>query len=111
MTGHRNLDKFVRQNEASLGHIPCHEGVRAVDMDLAHHAACLELSQHLYSQCMQVKRLKNKGESDRVSRLNGPLNNSKTAEDALLKAAILYETSEEESGLDPLVQKRAETAR
>lgn len=39
-------------------------------MDLAHHAVYLELSQHLNSQRMQVKRLRNRGESDRVSRLN-----------------------------------------
>jgi SNF2 family DNA or RNA helicase len=102
------LDQFVRQNEASLGHIPCHEELRAIDMDLAHHAVYLELSQHLNSQRMQVKRLRNKGESDRVSRLNASLNNSKTAEDALLKAALLYETSAGESGLDTLVRKRSE---
>ncbi|KAF3050916.1 hypothetical protein E8E11_006202 [Didymella keratinophila] len=105
------LDKFVRQNEASLGHIPCHEELRAVGMDLAHHAVYLELSQHLNSQRMQVKRLRNKGESDRVSRLNASLNNSKTAEDALLKAALLYETSVGESGLDSLVRKRSEQRR
>ncbi|KAF3033361.1 hypothetical protein E8E12_001533 [Didymella heteroderae] len=109
------LDKFVRQNEASLGHIPCHEELRAVDLDVAHHAVYLELSQHLNSQRMQVKRLKNKGDSDRVSRLNASLNNSKTAEYALLKAALLYGTSAGESGLDSLVQKRldqrAETER
>jgi SNF2 family DNA or RNA helicase len=102
------LDKFVRQNEASLKHIPCLEELRAVDLDIAHHAVYLELSQHLSSQRMQVKRLRNKGESDRVSRLNASLNNSKTAEDALLKAALLYETSAGESGLDSLVRKRSE---
>ncbi|KAJ4383483.1 hypothetical protein N0V86_001532 [Didymella sp. IMI 355093] len=102
------LDKFVRQNEASLKHIPCLEELRAVDLDIAHHAVYLELSQHLSSQRMQVKRLRNKGESDRVSRLNASLNNSKTAEDALLKAALLYETNAGESGLDSLVRKRSE---
>jgi hypothetical protein len=105
------LDIFVRQNEASLEHVPCHEELRAVDLDVAHHAVYLELSQHLISQRMQVKRLKNKAESDRTSRLNASLNNSKTAEDALLKAALLYETKEGESGLDMLVQKRSEQRR
>ena len=102
------LDTFVRQNEASLEHIPCHEELRAVDLDVAHHAVYLELSQHLISQRMQVKKLKNKAESDRTNRLNTSLNNSKTAEDALLKAALLYETSEGESALDTLVRKRSE---
>lgn len=105
------LDLFVRQNEASLEHIPCHEELRAVDLDVAHHAVYLELSQHLISQRMQVKRLKNKAESDKTSRLNASLNNSKTAEDALLKAALLYETKEGESGLNSLVQKRSEQRR
>ncbi|KAF2631544.1 hypothetical protein BU25DRAFT_384913 [Macroventuria anomochaeta] len=105
------LDLFVRQNEASLEHIPCHEELRAVDLDVAHHAVYLELSQHLISQRMQVKRLRNKADSDRTSRLNASLNNSKTAEDALLKAALLYETSEGESGLETLVQKRSEQRR
>ncbi|KAF9696594.1 hypothetical protein EKO04_005577 [Ascochyta lentis] len=102
------LDLFVRQNDASLEHIPCHEKLRAVHLGVAHHAVYLELSQHLISQRMQVRKLKNKAESDRTSRLNASLNNSKTAEDALLKAALLYETSEGESGLDTLVQKRSE---
>lgn len=105
------LDMFVRQNEASLEHIPCHEELRAVGLDVAHHAVYLELSQHLISQRMQVKKLKNKAESDRTSRLNASLNNSKTAEDVLLKAALLYETKEGESGLDMLVQKRSEQRR
>lgn len=105
------LDRFVRQNDASLEHIPCHEELRAIDLDVAHHAVYLELSQHLISQRMQVKRLKNKAESDRTSRLNASLNNSKTAEDALLKAALLYETSEGESGLETLAQKRLEQRR
>jgi hypothetical protein len=56
---------------------------------------------------MQVKRLRNKADSDRTSRLNASLNNSKTAEDALLKAALEYETSAGESGLKTLVQKRS----
>jgi hypothetical protein len=101
------LDLFVRQNEASLEHIPCSEELRAVDLDVAHHAVYLELSQHLISQRMQVRKLKNKAESDRTSRLNASLNNSKNAEDALLKAALFYETREEESGLETLVQKRS----
>lgn len=102
------LDLFVRQNEASLEHIPCQEELRAIELDVAHHAVYFELSQHLISQRMQVKRLRNKADSDRTSRLNASLNNSKTAEDALLKAALLYETGEEDSGLDTLVQKRSQ---
>lgn len=102
------LTNFVRQNEASLDHVPCQEELRAVDLDVAHHAVYLELSQHLISQRMQVKRLKNKAESGKTSRLNASLNNSRTAEDALLKAALFYETAVGVSSLDMLVTKRSE---
>ena len=102
------LDLFVRQNEASLEHIPCQEELRAVDLDIAHHAIYLELSQHLISQRMQVKRLQNKQDSDRASRLNASLNNSKTAEDALVKAALDYGTSTGASGLEALIEKRSQ---
>ncbi|KAJ4992203.1 hypothetical protein SVAN01_02222 [Stagonosporopsis vannaccii] len=97
------LDLFVRQNEASLDHIPCHEELRALELDVTHHAVYLELSKHLISQRMQVKRLRNKTESDRTSRLNASLNNSRTAEDALLKAALI---GEEDMSLSNLLEKR-----
>jgi hypothetical protein len=102
------LDLFVRQNEASLEHIPCQQELRAVNLDIAHHAVYLELSQHLISQRMQVKRLRNKADSDRTSRLNASLDNSETAEDALVKAALNYETSSGASGLEALIKKRSQ---
>lgn len=101
------LDLFVRQNEASLEYILCQEELCAVDLDISHHLLYLELSQYLISQRMQVKRLRNEADSDRTSKLNASLNNSKTAEDALLKAVLDDEASAEESGLQALVQKRS----
>lgn len=98
------LNLFVRQNQASLEHIPCHEELRALELDVAHHAVYLELSKHLISQRMQVRRLRNKAESDRTSRLNASLNNSRTAEDALLKAALI---GEEDMSLSSLLKKRS----
>ncbi|KAH6643750.1 hypothetical protein C7974DRAFT_382135 [Boeremia exigua] len=105
------LDLFVRQNEASLEHIPCHEELRALELDVAHHAVYLELSKHLISQRMQVKKLKNKAESDRTSRLNASLNHSKTAEDALLKVALIDDTREGDMGLHSLVARRTSQRR
>ncbi|RMZ69593.1 hypothetical protein GMOD_00006426 [Pyrenophora seminiperda CCB06] len=103
------LDKFVRQNEAELQDVACTERLLPVGLDTAHHAVYLELSQHLISQRMQIKRLNNKSSSDRTERLNDSLDNSSTAEEALLKSALLFETEEDgQSGLELLIEKRAD---
>ncbi|KAJ4375110.1 hypothetical protein N0V83_002194 [Neocucurbitaria cava] len=101
------LDLFVRQNEAQLEHIACSENILPIELNIAHHAVYLELSQHLISQRMQIKKLNNKSSSDRTDRLNASLDNSATAEEALLRSALLFETSDGESGLDLLMVKRS----
>jgi len=58
------LNKFVRQNEAELQHIPCVETLVPVGLEAAHHAVYLELSQHLISQRMQIKKLNKKSSFD-----------------------------------------------
>jgi hypothetical protein len=100
------LDRFVRQNEPSLEHIQCSESLRIVELDVAHHTVYLELSQHLISQRMALKRMKNAEGTDRTNRLNASLNGSSTGEDALLKCALLYENNSE-SGLQTLLQTRS----
>jgi hypothetical protein len=105
------LDRFVRQNEPSLEHIDCSEELCPIELNVAHHAVYLELSQHLISQRMQVRKLNNKTNSDRLLRLNASLNNSATAEDALLKSALLFKTSDGESAIGALMQKREEQRR
>jgi site-specific DNA-cytosine methylase len=105
------LDRFVRQNEPCLAHIACSEVLRPVELDVAHHAVYLELSQHLIAQKMMVKKLKSSDKSDRTHRLHASLNNSSTAEEALIKSALQFETdegSESESGLGLLLHKRQE---
>ncbi|KAH7091264.1 hypothetical protein FB567DRAFT_269948 [Paraphoma chrysanthemicola] len=102
------LDLFVRQNEPCLGHIPCEEKIMPVELDMGHHAIYLELSQHLISQKMQIKKLNNKLTSDKIDRLNASLNDSASAEDALLKSALVFETHSGESGLKKLGDKRSE---
>ncbi|KAJ8114408.1 hypothetical protein OPT61_g3697 [Boeremia exigua] len=69
------LNLFVRQNEASLEHIPCHDELRALELGNTHRVV--------------------------TSRLNASLNHSKTAEDALLKVALIDDTSE-----GSLIEKR-----
>ena len=103
------LDKFVRQNEAELQGISCTERLVPVKLDAAHHAVYLELSQHLISQRMQIKKLNSKSSSDRNDRLNDSLDNSSTAEEALLKSALVFEAAEDgKSGLELLITKRSE---
>ncbi|KAF2027883.1 hypothetical protein EK21DRAFT_70985 [Setomelanomma holmii] len=102
------LDAFVRQNEACLGHIACEEQIVSVELNIGHHAVYLELSQHLIAQKMQIKKLNNKLTSDKIDRLNTSLNNSATAEEALLKSALLFETASGLSGLDELKKTRSE---
>ena len=79
------LDNFVRQNEAELRHIQCSEKLLSVDLDVAHHALYLELSQYLISQKMQIKKLNKNSGSDRSSRLNDSLEGFVSAEEALLR--------------------------
>ncbi|KAF2688013.1 hypothetical protein K458DRAFT_294513 [Lentithecium fluviatile CBS 122367] len=94
------LDHFVRQNEPSLENITCQETLHPIELGIAHHAVYLELSQHLISQRMQIKKLNSKSKSYRSDRLNESLNNSATAEEALLKCALLFKTGKGESSLD-----------
>jgi hypothetical protein len=101
------LDSFVRQNEACLGHVACAEMITPIKLDIGHHAVYLELSQYLISQKMQIKKLKNKLRSDKIDRLNASLSNSTTAEDALLKSALLFKTSSGTSALEVLTELRS----
>ena len=96
----------MRQNEAELSHIPCIERLVPVELDVAHHGVYLELSQHLVSQKMQIKKLSKELKSDRSDRLNESLENSATAEEAFLKPALSFETEDGESGLESLIDKR-----
>ncbi|KAF2271565.1 uncharacterized protein EI97DRAFT_387612 [Westerdykella ornata] len=109
------LNLFVRQNEPCLRHIECAEVLRPIELDIAHQSVYLELSQHLISQKMMVKKLKANDKSDRTERLHASLNGSSTAEEALLKAALHFQTEAgstprggSASGLSSLLSKRKE---
>jgi ABC-type uncharacterized transport system YnjBCD substrate-binding protein len=82
-----------------------------VELDAAQHAVYLELSQYLISQRIQIKKLNQKSGSDRSSRLNDSLENSASAEEALLRCALLFETEEGKSALELLIEKRSQQLR
>ncbi|CAJ2509459.1 Uu.00g144850.m01.CDS01 [Anthostomella pinea] len=109
------LDLFVRQNEPSLGNIPCVERIVPSELDIGHHATYLELSEYVASHHMAIKKLKNKVSLDKETRLfdkntrlNDSLSNSATAEDALLKSAL---TSDGKSALQTLAELRSSQQR
>jgi hypothetical protein len=101
------LDLFVRQNEPCLGHVACVESIMPSEIDIGHLAVYLELMQYVGSHGMAIKKLKNKTHSDKIDRLNASLSNSATAEDALLKSALLFRTSEGKSALHVLTELRS----
>jgi hypothetical protein len=102
------LDLFVRQNEPALQHIECSDQLLPVSLDGAHHAIYLELSQHLISQRMQIKKSKINSGADRNNRLTTSLNNSKTAEDALMKTALTFQALHDQVGIEGVVRTRSE---
>jgi site-specific DNA-cytosine methylase len=99
------LNLFVRKNKPSLDYIACQEFLQPIELDLAHHAIYLELSQYLNAQKTQLKRptSKSKANADRIDRLDAILNGSASAEDALLKGAL----SLHGSGIEALIQTRS----
>lgn len=101
------LNIFVRQNEPCLAHVACIERIKPSEIDIGHLAVYLELLQYVGSHGMAIKRLKNKTPSDKIERLNASLNYSATAEDALLKCALLFRTSEGTSALAGLTALRS----
>ncbi|KAF2711651.1 hypothetical protein K504DRAFT_375054 [Pleomassaria siparia CBS 279.74] len=109
------LNTFARQNAPSLEHIECTEILRPVELGVAHYAVYLELSQHLSSLRMQIKKQKpaKRSKSDakahdslRNVRFEKSLRNSETAEQALVHAALEFTTSAGESKLPTLVAQR-----
>jgi hypothetical protein len=86
------LNYFVRQNEADLVHITCNENLLPIKLDAAHHAVYLELSQHLISQQMQIKKMSKKSMSDRSGRVDESLNGSESAEEALVNSALFRDS-------------------
>jgi hypothetical protein len=106
------LDKFARQNAPSLKHIDCIEILQPVKLGMAHQLVYLELSQHLTSLRMQLKKQKpgkgskSRPENPRDARVEISLRKSETAEEALINAALEFTTEAGDSGLDALMDTR-----
>jgi site-specific DNA-cytosine methylase len=89
------LDQFVRQNEPQLAHIACMERLHPVKLDAAHHVLYVELCQDLNAQRLQLRQVGKKDQKDkhRVKNAEVSLENAKSAEEALLKRALMHDAS------------------
>ena len=82
------LDRFVRQNIAEIDEIPQEEHLRFVKLPPAERAVYLELETHLKSLEMnsqKAKKSKKSSKGDREKRMQAVLEDSQSAEEALLK--------------------------
>ena len=94
------LDRFVRQNVAELDEIPFEEQECVVELPPAERAIYLELETYLNSLEMNGKsaqKSKRKSTGDRESRMQKVLQESDTAEEALLKSCSHFNLSSDTS--------------
>ena len=92
------LDRFVRQNIAEIDEIPGEEIETLIDLPPVERAIYLELSTYLQSLEMNAqtaKMSKKKSQSDRESRMQKILQDSHSAEEALLKCCTHFDLSGE----------------
>lgn len=94
------LDRFVRQNIAEIDEIPYQEHEELVQLSSAERAIYLELETVLRALEMNhssAQLSKKKSQSDRESRIQAILNESKSAEEALVKCASSFNLSGEDT--------------
>jgi SNF2 family DNA or RNA helicase len=90
------LDRFVRQNIAEIDEIPYEEHLEFIELPPAERAIYLELETHLRSLDMKSKsaqRSKKRSTGDRENRMQQVLEESKSAEEALLKRCAHFNMS------------------
>ena len=90
------LDRFVRQNIAEIDEIPYEEHLEFIELPPAERAIYLELDTHLRSLDMKSKsaqRSKKRSTGDRENRMQQVLEESKSAEEALLKRCAHFNMS------------------
>ena len=105
------LNTFVRQNIMDFAELEYEDHLVPVTLDLDHRAIYTELSQHLNSLDMRIKKGSRSKKTDREERLYEAVEDSDRAEDALSKMAAYFEPGEadsnaQETGLDPLIKTR-----
>ncbi|KAK0920174.1 hypothetical protein LTR91_001035 [Friedmanniomyces endolithicus] len=105
------LDTFVRRNVMDFAEMRYEDNLLPVTLDLDHRVMYTELSQHLNSLDMRIKRGKKSQATDRDERLYRAVNTSETAEEALSKTVAFLDRDtfdEASSGLVTLIQVREE---
>nr|POE93396.1 putative atp-dependent helicase c17a2.12 [Quercus suber] len=84
------LDTFVRRNIMDGTALQYADHLVPVVLDTDHRALNFELLQHLNSLDMRIKRGKKKGTTDREDLVHKMVNQSNTAEEALVKTAAFF---------------------
>ncbi|KAI7223770.1 hypothetical protein KC333_g346 [Hortaea werneckii] len=85
------LDTFVRRNVMDFSELKVEDNLVPVSLTLDHRTLYMELSQHMNSSAMRLKkRVKAQG-TDREERLHVAVDTSQTAEEALSRTAAFYE--------------------
>ncbi|KAK5129398.1 hypothetical protein LTR08_003285 [Meristemomyces frigidus] len=102
------LDTFVRRNIMDFAELKYVDHLVPITLDLNHQALYMELSQHLNSSAMRIKKGKKGSASDRQDRLHAAFENSSTAEEALSKTAAFFSRdmdayAESGAGLDAAI--------
>ncbi|KAF2213398.1 hypothetical protein CERZMDRAFT_30029, partial [Cercospora zeae-maydis SCOH1-5] len=87
----RFLSVFARQNIGDFGKMPYQEHLVPVTLDLEQQLLYTELSQHLNSLQMRIKRSGKSKPTDRTKRLQEAVSTSTSAEEALSKAATFVD--------------------
>ncbi|KAK4540354.1 hypothetical protein LTR36_009311 [Oleoguttula mirabilis] len=84
------LDTFVRRNIMDFAELKYEDTLVPVVLDLDHRAMYTELSQHLNSSDMKIKKGRRSQATDRQERLHAGIATSATAEEALSKTAAFF---------------------
>ncbi|KAK3068228.1 hypothetical protein LTR53_014363, partial [Teratosphaeriaceae sp. CCFEE 6253] len=103
------LDTFVRRNLMDFAELRVEDYIHPVALDLDHRAMYTELSQHLNSLDMRIRRGKKGEQVDREERLYRAVNTSETGEEALSKtAAFVDREALAGSGLESAIRTRVD---
>ncbi|KAI6892787.1 hypothetical protein KC355_g20916, partial [Hortaea werneckii] len=85
------LDTFVRRNVMDFSELKVEDNLVPVSLTLDHRTLYMELSQHMNSSAMRLKKRVNAQGTDREERLHDAVAKSQTAEEALSRSAAFYE--------------------
>ncbi|GAB1740320.1 hypothetical protein NU219Hw_g5429t1 [Hortaea werneckii] len=85
------LDTFVRRNVMDFSALKVEDNLVPVSLTLDHRTLYMELSQHMNSSAMRLKKRVTAQGTDREERLHDAVTKSQTAEEALSRSAAFYE--------------------